>query len=303
LEVALGQTNPAATTTRVRALDWLAICQAWAGRADYACSLLQESVAEARAIGDWRLLATALRHLGGQVRALGETTQAHALVEEALDVSRKSGGKREIAWSLMALAESLASAGDLSRSHQLLVESVALARESGDLSIVIPALRDLSGVYAANGDLAGANRTIAEALLSARRIELTIVIPSLLLMMGDIAAIDQRTSEALNCYRQGVEEASRYGMQGSVADCLRACARLAAAQTDYARCVRLLAASASVFHSPGSGPFAPRRVEDVLGAARRVLTEKEYATAWEEGLSMTFNQAVHEAFSDLALAG
>ena len=107
LEAALARNNPSANRTRVRALDWLAICQAWAGHADYARSLLEECVAEARSISDWRLLATALRHLGGQVRALGDPTQAHALIEEALHVARKSGGKREIAWSLMALAKAL----------------------------------------------------------------------------------------------------------------------------------------------------------------------------------------------------
>jgi non-specific serine/threonine protein kinase len=303
LELALARSNPSFSSARVRALDWLATCEAWTGHAGRALSLLEESVAGARAVHDWRLLADALRHLGGQVRVLGDVRRAHALFEEALQVSRQSGGKREIAWSLMAMAESLAGNGQLDRSCQLLVESVAVGRESGDLSVVIPALRDLSSVYAASGDLAAANRTLAEALLMARRIQLHVVIPSLLLTMGDIAAVDQRTSDALNCYREGIEEASRYGMQGSVADGLRACARLAAANTDYVRCVRLLAATASVFEAPGSGPFAETRVEDVLGAARGVLTDNEYAAAWDEGLSMTLTQAVADAFSGAGIAG
>jgi non-specific serine/threonine protein kinase len=305
LELALARSDRTLSREQVRALDWLAVCHAWTGHADRARSLLEDCVAGARAIEDWPLLASALRHLGAQVRALGDPTRAQALFEEALKVSRTSGGKREIAWSLMALAESRAGGRALTRSRKLLIESVALGRESGDLSVVIPALRDLSAVYAASGDLSAASRTIAEALLLARRIELSIVIPSLLLTMGDIAAIEQRTPEAMVCYRQGTEEASRYGMLGSVADCLRACARLAAAQADYIRCVRLLAATASVFDAPGSGSrrFAPTREEDVLGDARQVLTEKEYAAAWDEGQSLTLAQAVESAFAGLPLAG
>ena len=305
LEVALARSSPSPTGARVRALDWLAVCEAWAGHADRALSLLEESVAGARALHDRRLLADALRHLGGQIRAVGDAARAHALFEEALEVSWKSGGKREIAWSLMALAESPGSEGQLDRSRQLLVESVALGRESGDFSVVIPALRDLSAVYAASGELPAANRTIAEALVSARRIGLSIVIPSLLLTMGDIAAIEHRTPEALNCYRVGIEEASRYGMQASVADGLRACARVAAAQSDYLGSVRLVAATASVYDAPGSGPrgFAPTRVEDVLDAARGVLSDNEFTAAWEDGLSMTLTQAVDDAFSGWAFAG
>jgi hypothetical protein len=170
---------------------------------------------------------------------------------------------------------------------------------------VIPAQRDLGAVYAASGDLAAANRTIAEALVSARRIGLSIVIPSLLLTMGDIAAIEQKTPDAGRCYRQGIEEARRYGMLGSVADCVRACARLAAARSDYVRCVRLVAATASVFDAPGSGSrrFAARRMENVLGEARRGLTEGEYAAAWDEGRLLTLDQAVDDALSQVAFAG
>jgi predicted ATPase len=64
-----------------------------------AAPLAEEGVAVARAVGDQRLLAIALRHLAWVVEEHGDEPHRAALVEEALAIARAAGDEPEVASS------------------------------------------------------------------------------------------------------------------------------------------------------------------------------------------------------------
>jgi non-specific serine/threonine protein kinase len=292
LETALDHSDATPSADRARALDWLAQLEAGSGNVGR-LNLLEQSVAEARAVGDRRLLAMAVSHLGQALLSIGRLAEARGSLEEALAVSRAANLPREVASSQCWLGVILIAVGRLDAAEALLLESVALGRQTGHESPVAWSLRALGELYRARGDLARGRSAAVEGLAIARRIETDLWLVSLLLLtLGDLDAADGDWATARSWYRQCLQQVGRTAPL-LLAETLRRYAASCAARGDFlsgARCYG--AASNAAAHAWSLVYAPPTRDEDVVSRMREALGEARFAAAWAEGASRTLEEAI-----------
>jgi predicted ATPase len=301
LEMALAQTEATPSAARARALAWLGQLEGdRSGYAERAWRLLEESIAQARVVGDQCVLSLALRHLGTAAFSCGDHTRARRLIEEALAVSREAGRQRESAWNLFMLGAMLADAGQRDAGEPLLLESVALGKESGDLTPVIPSLWALSRLYGMRGDLALARRTVAESMALARQLDMKYPIQALLVTLGDLASAEQDWASAADWYREGLRAASLMAAGGAMAHALRHYATIRGARGAHRGVVRIFGATSTVHGTSFARilDVSSAGEDDLLAAARCALSENEFALAWAEGQAITLDQAIVEILSE-----
>ena len=300
LEMALTRSNAVASAARARALNWLGQYEVANGNVEPARRLLEESIANARVIGDQRVLSLALRHLGTGMMSVGHLQNGRKLIEEALAVSREAGIKREIAWNLGALGGSQTSPRYSESPEPLLLESIVVGRESGDLTPVVASMRTLGRLYWQRGDIMRAREALTEALALARRIDMKLAMSGLLVTLGDVALANRELDTADDWYRQALSAASRMATPGAMAHTLRHYAVIRGARGDHRAAVRIYSATASIRDAPELtliALFAPASDEEVVATARQVLDDDEFAAAWAEGQALTLEQMTTEILS------
>jgi non-specific serine/threonine protein kinase len=291
LEQALAQSPTTPTADRARALDGLGAFELFNGHIERACSLLEESVAQARTVGDRRVLTLALLRLSSALRSIENRERALHLIEEATTISREEGFASHLAWSLVHAAQYLASAGQFESIEPLLLESVSAGRQSGAITSMLASTGALAQLYMMRGDLSRARRTVDEAIALAGHVGIPLPTVSLLITRGDIATAELDWHSAGQWYQQALRTATTAGARGIVAVALRHYAALYVARGKPARAVRIFGATASIRKAPLL-IHIPMVDEDIIAAARRTLSDDEFAIAWSEGQSMTLEQVM-----------
>jgi predicted ATPase/class 3 adenylate cyclase len=302
LELAVARSGTTPSGDRALALDWLGHCEWIEGNVERAGPLLEESVAQARTVGDRKLLAMALGHLSYTAISLGDRARARRLLEEALAVGRAVGYKREVASALYDLAGLLMREDALEAIEPLLVESLSTARESGDATSVCKALLGLSCVYHRRGASARARNLLEECLALARRTDARWHIMWTLFCLGDLAAAEQDLDGAIDWYRQSLRLVIDVH-RGWAAYLLGRYAALRAARGDPRRAARLYGAASTAPRGDASDPsfflFARSAgAEEDVAAVRLALGEGDFAAAWAVGQAMTLEQAVAYALEE-----
>jgi non-specific serine/threonine protein kinase len=293
LEGALAQSPTTPTSDRARALDGLGAFELFNGHIEQAWSLLDESVAQARTVGDRRVLTVALQHLSSALRSMGNVAGAQQLIEEATAINRQEGFASHLAWSLVYAARCLADAGHFESIEPLLLESVSAGRQSGAITSMLASTGALAQLYMLRGDLSRARRTVDEAIALAGQVGIPLPTISLLITRGDIAAAELDWPSASLWYRQALRTATLAGARGVVAVALRHYAALCVALGEPARAVRIFGATASIRKAPLL-IHIPMVDEDIIATARRTLSDDAFAMAWTEGQSMTLEQVMSQ---------
>jgi non-specific serine/threonine protein kinase len=291
LELALAQSPTTPTSDRARALNGLGALELFNGHIERACALLDESVAQARTVGDRRVLTVALQHLSSALRSMGDVERALQLIEEATAISREEGFASQLAWSLVYAAQCLATAGRFESIEPLLLESVTAGRQSGAITSMLASTGGLARLYMLRGDLSRARRTVDEAIALAGQVGIQLPTVSLLITRGDIATAELDWQSASHWYRQALRIATLAGARGIVAVALRHYAALCVAHGEPARAVRIFAATASIRKAPLL-IHIPMIDEDIVATARRALGDDAFEIAWAEGQSMTLQQVM-----------
>ena len=134
------------------------------GRYDEAKTLLEESVAIARELGDRFRIAKALQPLAMTASGLGDLAAARRYVEEAVELARALGDKRELATAVNGLAQLHRVEGSLDLAEPLYEQALALARDIGDRESVAIGLLNLAMVWIGRGTGARAHTALAEAI-------------------------------------------------------------------------------------------------------------------------------------------
>jgi tetratricopeptide (TPR) repeat protein len=298
LELALARSQVGPSAARARALHWLSQLERFDGNAERTRALLEESVSQARAVGDLRLLSMALRHLGVEMRELGEPARAHRLVEEALTVSRAADCKREVAWNLCHLGGFFATSDQAAFDERLLLESIAIGRESGDSTAVLVSLCVLARLHVLRGDVAQAGVTLEEALAIAR--EFWFAVSTMLVALGDLACVERDWERASAYYREALSEASAIASRGGVAQALIHYAALCTARRDHKRAARVLAAAAGVHElAPAIALFGESETtEEANVSSRQSLGDEAFSAAVAAGRRMTLDDVVAEVLAE-----
>jgi tetratricopeptide (TPR) repeat protein len=112
-------------------LTWQAVFELFLGNPATGRDVAREALADARAVGDLRKAARALRALA-MATDDNDATGRVAVLEKALALARVEGGADLVAVHLAWLAAAVAETGDLERARTLAEESCGLARTGGD---------------------------------------------------------------------------------------------------------------------------------------------------------------------------
>jgi non-specific serine/threonine protein kinase len=297
LELALARNGGPPTAARARALNWRGQLEIINGNAAAGRRFLERSIADARAVGDNRVLSVALRYLGFATGRSEERATARRLFEEAVAVSRAGGWQREIAWNLSLLGRTLALAGELEAAEELLQEGLAIGRLSGDSTAVVVAMEHLGLVYGRRGEFARARQILREAAALGQAVDVKYLAAGAHLMLGDLGMAEQDWDAAERDYRAALEAARLGATRGLMAPVGRRFAGLSQARGDHHRAVRLLSAFASITDPWDSAIYfdAVASEHEILATARKALGDNEFAGAAAAGKSLTLEQAVADA--------
>jgi tetratricopeptide (TPR) repeat protein len=120
---------------------------------DYAAarSLLEESLALSREIGDKQGIAMSLDNLGIVAQGQGDYAATRSLHEESLALRREIGDKQGIALSVGNLGLVALEQGDYAAAQSLLEESLVLFREIGDKWGIAMSLAGLGSAVVGRG--------------------------------------------------------------------------------------------------------------------------------------------------------
>ena len=155
LAAALERAEKAPSSARADALTWQAVFELALGDPAIGCDLAHQAVADARAAGDSRTAARALR-----ITALATDDDRLAdrvvLLEEALALARAAGDAGRVSAHLGWLAIAVADTGDFKRARALAEESDALGRASGNTWRRLVPILQLGWLAFAENDLAEA---------------------------------------------------------------------------------------------------------------------------------------------------
>ena len=167
-QVLLPATASTHTTARVKVLTGAGHMAHNLGDYAAAWALFEESLAEGRACGDKRGIATALNNLGWVATHRGDLTEARALSEESLGIGRELGTTESMATSLNNLGFVAYFQGDYAAAAALHQESLEQWRVLEDRRGIAIASANIGRIAHRQGDYRRATALLEEALVVLR---------------------------------------------------------------------------------------------------------------------------------------
>jgi tetratricopeptide (TPR) repeat protein len=232
------------------------------GQADHerAEGLYTDALALGRRLNDTWAIRFALTRLGGLAAMRGHDKQAAAFFDEALMIAR-SAGDRCFGGGILYYAASLA----------LIQDDLDTARSLAEEATMLLQDRTFGAVFGHAAELLGRVR-VAE---------------------GDLAAVDTLLVESVTANQQN-------GATGCMTHTLEAYARLALAQQKVERAARLLGAAEAVAETYQVALFPTERTlyDRTVAAVHATIDDPAFTTAWNEGRTMSLEQAVAYALVD-----
>jgi predicted ATPase/serine/threonine protein kinase len=125
---------------------------------------LETVLREARRLGDAHTVARCLNNLGSVAHATGDLAEARRSYEECRAAFAGQGDRTGAAWAINQGGDVARDAGDRSEAGALYAESLRIFREAGDVDGVATALADLARLAREDGDLDRARARCREAL-------------------------------------------------------------------------------------------------------------------------------------------
>jgi predicted ATPase len=163
------------------------------GRYEQAHQLAERSVSLAREVGDERLLALTVRHLGNAAAGLGSFAEADASFRESIELSERLGDSVIEYRALHGLGELQRDHVDPNRARPLLRKATALARKHGDLSTATAAMHGLADAELLVGELEAAESGYREALSIGHELSFSRI---LVYCTGGLAAVAAASGDA-----------------------------------------------------------------------------------------------------------
>ncbi|HZT42719.1 MAG TPA: tetratricopeptide repeat protein [Chthonomonadaceae bacterium] len=269
---------------------------------DYAAgqAFYEECLALFRELGDKRGISVVLNNLGNVAYHQSNYKADRALQEESLEIQRELGDKRSIAISLNNLGNVAYHQGDYTAAHAFYEECLALFRQLGDKWGVSIALNGAGGVAKACGDYGAAGALYEESLSLSKETGGKSGVASALSNLGEVAYREGDYAKASCFYKESLVIRRKIEEKPGIAESLRDMADLAAGQGQFEMAARLWAAAEVLRETIGS-PLPPKEKEEVdrkVATARASLGEEAFASAWEQGQAMTFEQAIEYALQE-----
>jgi non-specific serine/threonine protein kinase len=282
------------TPTEARVLSGAGIIAWCQGDFPAAHSLLADSAATCRELGDGWGSAQALSYLGLVALFEGNHEAARSLGEESLAIFRVLGDEWGIALALSNLGRVLYQLGDYVRARSLNEEGLAIFRAVGDRWGTARTLNNLGEIARLQGDFIAAQVIYEESLEVWRKLGHKVGIAWALHNLGYVAQHrgDYRLMEQL--FRDSLALYREAGDKQGIAMCVAGLAGVvrAAVQPEWA--TRLLGAADALLEAIGAHLWPADRMEydRHVAAVRAYLNENAFEAAWAEGRAMSLEQVV-----------
>jgi predicted ATPase/class 3 adenylate cyclase len=262
----------------------------------------KQAVALARQLDDPLALIHALNFLGFSSGFLGDVTLAFDALHESEKLCRTLGHKEELANVLQALAYltmEVHGSDAMGQLQSYMEESLALSQGSTDPDAAVRNEGILASLALYRGELDEARKH------ADRMLDLHMAMGDQLATTGHQSAMAHAArqlgnfEEALTLYRQTIQEWQKIGHRGAVAHQLECIAFIAKVQVQGERAVKLMSAAEALRAASSSARTPQEQIEYESEEAglRAGMDEREFRLLWEEGQSMTMEQAI-----DFALA-
>jgi predicted ATPase/DNA-binding CsgD family transcriptional regulator len=289
------------TAARAKALWGTGLIGMPQGHAQMASTLLEESVALWRRLGDPRGLASSLREWGFAAFSQGDAAAAQRYCEESVSLWRAIGSQWDLALSLFVLACTVNLRGDQTPALALFEESRALFRDLRDGWGSAITLIGQSFVSGKRGDYTTARARLTEALTSWQDQQDKVSKTDALTLLGEVIQLQGEPQQASGVYVECLLLSRELGDKARCAFMLRHLGSVAHSLRQYSRAVKLIAAAAAVWDTARGALFTtlvkPAELEREIAALRTLVGEETFATFWAEGEAMTLDEAIDFALS------
>src|SRR5829696_5079534 len=288
-----GRGSPSARALALAGIGEIASHQGDLDQAQEACQEGLELLAhEASAAKIYLLLS-----LGKVARMREDYTWATQVNEESVALSRERRDAWGLASSLLSSALVTQIQGDSEKATELYEESMNLFREWGDKQGLAFCSLNLGLVAITQGDLVRAAKLTEEAVALFRELGSRGDVSVNLNNLGWIAFLRNDLGKAVDLYKQSMALAWETGMYTVVLDDLVGFACLAGAQGDAVRAAQLCGAAEALHEATGypRDPTSYAEMEPYLVSGRSQIHEVVWEKSWEEGRTMTLEEAVSYA--------
>ena len=275
-------------------LHHLAMVEFYQGEFTRARSLLEECLAFFSERGNMSGRAYALDHLALLLVDQGEYDKARSYAQEGLTLFRALEDTIGVGDALFSLVRALIASQGGKAVHPLLEEILALARETGDEVNMVNALHIAGCVALSEGDFPSACSYIEESLALTRAQGARADIAELLAVLAQITATQGDYVAAQALYEESLAHAKELGFKRIIPTSLEGLAAAVVAQGEPTWATYLWGAAESLRQTIGAPlpPIEQANYEQALAAARTQLGEAAFAAAWQEGRTMTPEQAL-----------
>ncbi|MEJ7566914.1 MAG: adenylate/guanylate cyclase domain-containing protein [Gaiellaceae bacterium] len=245
--------------------------------------------------------ARALNGAAFMVYGGGDAAAAKSIAERALALYRQLGDMRGAAEALNALCVACIEEGDFERAQQFGEESLDLFVQVGDDEFAAAATRTLAFTYYSRGDIERARTLHEENLHRARARGFKGTEAGTLGSLAIIAVDQGRVEDAFALVKENLLACREIGSLQDVAQGLcRAAEVLAVFGGKADTSARLLSCFEGLREQIGvSEAWVGRMNERTITSIRTHLDEAAFAEAWEQGRTLTADEAVALALDSL----
>jgi non-specific serine/threonine protein kinase len=254
---------------------------------------LEEALAAGNEPSPERLKALENTHYFAYLQ--GDTERARMLLEELLPLARRLEDRPMIALALNGLANLASSEGDNDRATMLYEESLDFCE--GEHDSVHP-LFGLGVRAFLRSDYKRARTFFERSITIGRTFKDDYEVAEDLALLATVAAFEGDEQDALTLLRESITLARKLDSRPAlVSRCLPALAALRSLQGDAEAAVRIMGASEALREEMGSlgrslGQDIKRRIVE---ASQSKLAEEQVAAAFEEGRTLTLDEALADA--------
>jgi predicted ATPase/DNA-binding CsgD family transcriptional regulator len=264
------------------------------GRGDYAAAqaCLEEALTEARVLGDFYTLVSALMSLGRLAEYQHDAQQAIPWFEEGVALCRAVGEKVLMATVQILFAQAELSLGHAARAQPLLEEARSIYQELGSIPAIALIFNMLGRLALQQGELDKAEEFLTESDRLAREVgdQHNLALRSRLLLAG-LAALQGDYATARLRYEEGLATALALGHTSLIASGLKGLGCVAAAQGLHTWAA-VLWGTAEPLRESRSVAIAPVFYDRMMAVARSQLGEPAFEEAKAQGRALTAAQAL-----------
>jgi tetratricopeptide (TPR) repeat protein len=304
-ELLTGEGHATTVGARISAI-YLASFLSWnLGDAVQARVLAVQATRLAQEAGDRRDLADSDWWMAWLSRAWGDYPRAQSLAEEGLSLYRELGDRHRIANMLQVLGDIARDRGDSAAAEAYCRESLATYRELGDSFWMAFSLHNLGRAAQIAGDYVRAGDLCRESLTLLRQLGDSGSVAEVLNSLGLIARARSDNEEAARLFSEGLT-VLRSGptLPLRTVQLLEGLAGVAALRREGERAARLFGAADAVRTWMGVSVMPVDRIVYDRGVevARSAVGEQRFTAAWNDGRTMSLEEAMAYALGEGAEA-